>query len=160
MKDVKPMSARRAAVGLLWLAFGFVASPAAADDLTAEVVKQARARQEKVKSFDVKFVQTQIQPPGSIMAGKQGGPVIPKVRTTSTSENRVVVQGSCFHFEDNHPTSFRSVGPPGAGNRLARLTESWRKRSFRKGFPEMVTAWASFMRKAGTRWRSPRCSAP
>src|SRR5262249_47404780 len=103
MNDVGRTGARLRAVGLLWLALAF-ASPAAAEDLTAAVLKQAQARQEKVKSFVVKMKQTEVLSPGAVAPGNKVSPTVPKERTTLTSETRLVVQGSSFRCEGNFPT--------------------------------------------------------
>jgi hypothetical protein len=96
---------RRAALGSLCLALACVVSPASADDLTDEVVKQARARQEKVKSFVVKVKRTEVLEPGSMAKGNKVFAPRPKERTTITSEARLVVQGSSFRFEGSWPVS-------------------------------------------------------
>jgi hypothetical protein len=85
-------------VGLL-LAFGFAAPPAA-EDLTAVVMKQARARQEKVKTLDVKLKQTEVLPAGSIARGNKAVPPTPLERTVLSSECRLVIQGNKLRYED------------------------------------------------------------
>src|SRR5436190_2293673 len=84
-------------VGLL-LAIGFAAPPVA-EDLTAKVMKQARARQDKVKSLDVKLKRTEVLMPGSIAKGNKAFPPTPPEHTTLTSECRLVIQGNKLRYE-------------------------------------------------------------
>src|SRR6476646_3025625 len=85
-------------VGLL-LAFGFAAPPVA-EDLTAKVMKQAQARQDKVTSLDVKLKRTEVLMPGSSAKGNKAVPPTPAEQTTLTSESRLVIRGDKLRYED------------------------------------------------------------
>src|SRR5947207_87932 len=119
---------RRSAVGLLWLAFGSVAPLAAADDLTAEVVKQARARQEKVKSLDVKLKHTEVLWPGAVAKGNKAFPPTPPKHTVLSSESRLVIHGNKLRYEE--------------------ATHTWRSDNTARQFPRIVVSddagWTTF----------------
>jgi hypothetical protein len=85
-------------------------------ETTAELVEKARARQKQVKSFDLKLKQTEVVAAGAVSDMTKNTPglasksPVPAKRTTLTSENRLVVRGTNFRYEDNHPTWFMPAG--------------------------------------------------
>lgn len=65
----------------------------------------ARKRQEAIKSFDIEFKRTEVIPKGWFTKEPKGaipGPR-PEKDVTLESLNRIVVEGTKFRFEDNHP---------------------------------------------------------
>ena len=89
-----------AGAAFCWLCLAAL-TPAAPPETADEVVKLARARQEKVKTLDVKLKQTEILPPGSFNKGNKAFPPVPKERTVFTSECRLLLSGKQIRFEGN-----------------------------------------------------------
>lgn len=122
-------------VALAWAVAWPRADARPAPDLTAK----AKARQDAVKSFEVKFKQTEVVAAGGVSelvgTGTPFSPkgAVPAKEATLVSENRLVVSGSHFRYEDEHPTWYVPHGVLHQRRRVLVANGSVAKSFFPKG---------------------------
>lgn len=99
----------------------------------------AKARQDLVRTVEIRFTRTDVEQPGSRSAVLPAGFAsvtakgVPQEETSSTSKNRVVLDGRKMRFECNHPMWNMSTGKLEPSPRVAVDNEALGKLFFSTG---------------------------